>query len=1245
MSIGSHCLLRTLLIACASLVLYPQAASSQAAYSEDFTDVTTKNDWYFTGGACLTAGNVAGGGAQPGKIAGCSSVLGSYYKLQKDGDPKLTGGDQGTLGTAPDAAQAGALRFTNGSPYGHNEAGSIVSGFAPFPTSQGVSISFKTITYGGDSGGAGGDGADGISFFLMDGCVPLAGMAGLPADACKSGLDYGALASPAQIYKPLGAIGGSLGYSCSNSNPLADGLIGAYLGLGIDEYGNFLNGTKNTLNEDGSTDTGGDNTTTGGLYQPGRIGLRGAGNLNFQLLSYLYPKDPGDPAKPYYPASMATTCPSGSGTYEPMTGKCQSCSSGGTYSTTSHTCSAGNIQDAPTYGQIAIKQACSNGRLYNNQNYSSGQAATQSFKLTNNASNTNRILDYPAIATAFTVLPSSDPIANESATQRNQQVTPLTKRANPITYKLNITQDGLLTFSLSYNGGSWQNVLTGTDIVKTNGALPQSFRFGFSGSTGGATNIHEILCFKASPIDLALDSGGVNDFQNPQITNGTQLFLASYFPTKGWAGTVTAQTLGFSTDTNSVAISSKINWDAGCVLTGGACASGAPASASAQTARNIFTWDSKNNTGVSFEYGGSGNMNSQQQAALDGDDPSGSGTNPRLAYLRGDRTNELANAKGAKLYRNRTSLLGDIIDSSPTAVGPPSTYPDNVQWTDLLNTKTPMPENSGETYKQFHTAVQSRQNIVYVGANDGLLHGFAAGSFDADNNFVAGTNDGHEVFAYMPGAISMTIHNANNTAIDYSSPQYKHAYFVDATPGTGDVLINGMWHTLLAGGFGPGGPGLYVLDVTGRDPATGLLTTPKENLTDAQKLVLMEWTPSTINGGCGNNATCGDSMGNVSGIPQIRRFHTGQWGIIFGNGLNSKNGDPGIFVALLNPTGPPSLLYFSATGVASSSNTNASATGNGITSVAAADVDSDHVVDFVYAGDMKGNLWRFDLTSTSTLVWKTTAPTLVFKEPNHNPISTQVTVSTWRSIGTVLGQTTRAPERIILNFGTGQQFPQQTDSPATYATGAQYLYGIWDGNFAAWNSGNNGKPIQPIIASPSPQTIADTTTLQKQTVTQNDSFTPVIRTVDPQKNPICWADVSGCSQYGWFMPLPGTGEQVIFDPIISPEGQFIVNTFIPVTDSTLSCNSGLPTGFTMAVVPDSGLGSPTPFFVIDGKTNADGIQLNGTGTPSLVMSGQSADANAEYLVTQTSNGSSAKPVRTNRHVVTVGQRMNWVQRR
>ncbi len=103
----------------------------------------------------------------------------------------------------------------------------------------------------------------------------------------------------------IGATGGSLAYTCSNTNGPGsgagvtyDGLTGGYLGLGIDEYGNFLNQ--------------GDNTASGYGFQPGRIGLRGAGAISWPALNNAYGADPGNPARPFYPAWLSATCSAGS---------------------------------------------------------------------------------------------------------------------------------------------------------------------------------------------------------------------------------------------------------------------------------------------------------------------------------------------------------------------------------------------------------------------------------------------------------------------------------------------------------------------------------------------------------------------------------------------------------------------------------------------------------------------------------------------------------------------------------------------------------------------------------------------------------------------------------------------------------------------------------------------------------------------------------------------------------------------
>lgn len=1110
-----------------SLVSAP--SEGQIVVQEDFNTGTVTNGWTATGGACLTAATYGSNGAS--SVPGCVGL--PYY------------GGNSMVGNLPDSSGNGALRMTDGWPNGYNQAGAIISNFT-FPNDSGLQVTFRTISYAGDSGGAGGDGADGLSFFLMDGSYP-------PYD--------------------VGAYGGSLGYTCSNANDDtshpryadasrrgSDGLAGAYLGLGIDEYGNFLNP--------------GDNTASGPGYQPNRIGLRGAGNITWAQLNRLYPN--------YYPASLYNAKNS-SGRW---------------------------------YSDLAVQATCQTGYVID-------------FSDTNNFSNpgahkVQALRDYNAIPNAYSILPTGLKIANESATTRTA--------ATPITYKLKITSNGLLSLAYSVNGGAYQSVLNAQSITASNGALPSTFRFGFAGSTGGSTNVHEILCFQAAPADTASSSAGLNQVQSAKLQTGAQVYFAYYNPTT-WAGYLTASNIYIDPSTQLVTIASNANWDASCTLTGLASgqicnntnASG-PQAATAPSARTILTWNDASNSGVPFEWS---SLSNAEQTALDAGD--GSQTANRLQFLRGDRSNELT-PLNMGLYRVRASVLGDIVNSSPTWVGPP-TAPYNQSWTDKLNPSATAPEASGTTYATFQSSYKTRQNVVYVGANDGFMHGFRAGGFDSSNNFVANSNtpnDGVEILAYMPQQVLHNIHNNSNAALDFSNPQYGHAFDVDATPGTGELYYSGTWHTWLAGGLGAGGAGIYALDVT--NPSAF-----QESA--AASLVVGDWTASTIN--CANVSNCGQNLGNTYGTPAIRRFHNGQWGMVFGNGFNSATGNAGIYI-MLQPQngGTPTFYYLQVP----------SSGANGIAYASPVDLDGDHIVDYIYAGDLQGNVWRFDVTSAQPSSW-TAAASPLFTTPTGQPITTKVLVAS------VPGTNHTVP-RLMVAFGTGQQTAFSNTSPTVYSTGTQYLYGIWDWNMSAWNALQSTQ----YASLQGPQTVT-VSQLQAQSITgtyppaSGDSVAQGYRTIS--NFAVCWSGSSGCTrasaQFGWSLPLPGTNEQIVYSPTLI-NGSFVVNTTIPPVVSTTTCQPSTPTGWTMSIsvvnggtqtvtvtTGDDQSGSARAGFLnnqgqpltVNGA-RVIGEQLNGTGSVSLV--------NSSTLLTQGAD-SVPKVAPYNPGSNFQGARLTWTKKR
>jgi type IV pilus assembly protein PilY1 len=1158
--------------ALAVLGMMPVASPAQTTYTENFTGGNTQNSWYFFNGACLTAGSSVGT-TSPGQIPSCVSI--PYYANK--GDARQVGGNTGTL--PDDPLLGGALRFTNGFPYGYNENGAILSNFT-FAATNGLQVTFTTESYEGNRAGGGGDGADGMSFFLQS-------------------VDQGQTPD-------LGAFGGSLGYTCSNQNndPVLrasgqprgyDGLTGGYIGLGIDEYGNFLNP--------------GDNTSTGPGYQWDRIGLRGAGSTAWAYLAATYPAQ--------YPATL-------------------------------------------TYAQraSAVQQACQTGFVWDWSQASPVETAT---KLPNYGAITYNVAGVPQYAAK--VLTGILQIANEGATERGNGSSLAPMYGVPITYNLKITTNGLLSLSYSYNGGVYQPVITGQDISASNGPLPNNVRFGFAGSTGGGTNVHEIMCFQAAPVNQTSSSAGVSQKQSAKVQVGTQVYFA-YYNSDNWQGSVTSQYLiPDPLNPINLIIAPAANWDASCVLTGvaatGSCGSTGvlgPVAAEGPGARTILTFNGTQ--GIPFEWA---SLTAAQQNVLDTGDL-GPITSDRLNFLRGDRTNELTSL-GVGEFRARTSVLGDIIDSSPTWVGPPNiTY--LTPWHDALNGGPVMPENAGgaQSYNAFKIAERQRTNVVYTGSNDGLLHGFRSGSYDASGNYVATNNDGQEVLAYMPLHTLRHINANVDPSLNYSNPLYSHNFSVDASPGTGDVFFGNAWHTWLVGGLGAGGKSIFALDIT--DPVNF-----GESGAAAASTVIGEWNAFPVTGAnpngltCVNLANCGSNLGNTYGTPQIRRFHNGGWGVVFGNGFGSASGDAGIYVMLIDPnTGVPSFYYLTTN--------QAVGAGDGIAFTSAVDLDGDAVVDYVYAGDLLGNVWRFDLTDPLPNNWAAGAVP-VFQTSGNQPITTQIIVI---GVNNVNG----ASPRLLLEFGTGQQTPFSNIAPATYAQTQQSLYGIWDWDFTSWNSKGSQQwgslPAGPVPAPSSlPLTVAN---LQQQTITATWNATltgpgNVYRSIST--NAVCYADIMGCgginAKFGWYLQLPigpadptnplspVVAEQLIFSPNVL-SGVLDVNSTVPPTNTPQTCSATLASSWFMGLDPTTGGALPQPY-LLDAShhpliaTNAgvsggvSGEANLGIGSPSEVLGpGTGGISNQHYIVVSPIPGGAGTGITpVNAPANTSVKRITWIQKR
>ncbi|MEO6934013.1 MAG: PilC/PilY family type IV pilus protein [Collimonas sp.] len=473
------------------------------------------------------------------------------------------------------------------------------------------------------------------------------------------------------------------------------------------------------------------------------------------------------------------------------------------------------------------------------------------------------------------------------------------------------------------------------------------------------------------------------------LADGATSYSTQYFAAN-WSGDVTGSTLIF--DATSGQPTPTTAWNARLLLETQAAALGW------DKQRFIATSDA--GKGVAFRSASI--SNSGNAAALS---VSGVTSTDVVNFLRGDRSKE-----GAP-FRQRAYLLGDIVASKAVAVAAPSaTYADAA--------------NPG--YSDFKTAQKSRGTVVYVGANDGMLH-----AFDGTLN----ESGGKELFAYVPSFLFQgpTATPAVNGLASLTNIHYIHHFFVDATPVVTDIdfgrsgspgvaTTTAAWHSVLIGGLGKGGKGYYALDVS--NPAT------LSNESNLAKAVLWEFTDAT--------------MGYSYGQPVVVKTAKYGWVVILTSGYNNADGNGYFYIVdpangkLLEPPIP------TGAGTASAP--------SGLAQASAYIGDyTNYTADAVYAGDLLGNLWRLDLTKTTGAAYD--APTKIASlrdsskaaigqpvttrpliEVDKNSLKRYVLIGTGKLLADSDIKSSQMQTFYAINDGTGGKF----DTSATLPKGVAY---------------------------------------------------------------------------------------------------------------------------------------------------------------------------------------------------------------
>ncbi|NIP73106.1 MAG: pilus assembly protein PilY [Gammaproteobacteria bacterium] len=574
----------------------------------------------------------------------------------------------------------------------------------------------------------------------------------------------------------------------------------------------------------------------------------------------------------------------------------------------------------------------------------------------------------------------------------------------------------------------------------------------------------EALSDALNAIASRTGSGSAVAFNTGSLSTNSAVYI-SLFNSARWSGDL----LAYSLDPFSGSISSIPLWSGAQVLDSRNLSS---------SPRVILTHDGAD--GTAFQWS---NLSTAQQDDLRTNPAGGVDTvtvgQARLDYIRGDRSNEGTGEN----FRVRNSRLGDIVHSGPVYVGAPE-----VNWPDTAIFGT-----AGNRYSDFKTSNYTRPGVIYVGANDGMLHGF-----DEDT--------GEEVLAYVPSELFST--DAGGGLHYLTDLNYGHRYSVDLTPTVSDAYVattdggTADWATVVVGGLRGGGRGLFALDVT--DPA-------QFSEANAADLVMWEFT----------NADDPD-LGYTYSQPSVTLLNNGRWAAIFANGYNDTGtGEATLFIAYLDG-GLDGTWVEGTDYLKISTGVGTTADRNGLATPAVVDMDGNGTADRAYAGDLEGNLWAFDLSNSSASNWDVAYTqgsnplplfTAQYSAAGDQPIITAPEVV---KNPLVDDQTGNQPNVLVL-FGTGQYL---TLGDRT-TTGTQSFYGVWD---QGTDSLTRTELHQQTFLAGTP---ADTRVLSDDAV----GYT-----------------LTGQDQeFGWYIDLPASGERQVTDSIVRGEIVYF-NTTIPSTD-------------------------------------------------------------------------------------------------
>jgi type IV pilus assembly protein PilY1 len=616
------------------------------------------------------------------------------------------------------------------------------------------------------------------------------------------------------------------------------------------------------------------------------------------------------------------------------------------------------------------------------------------------------------------------------------------------------------------------------------------------------------------------------------LTAGTKKFVPYYTAGKWWGN---VKMINLSADAATLGDETGVAWEV--VATDAQGKPTGPAKIAPHASRAIYTW-TPTSKGIPFTWA---NLSPSLVASS-----AANNTATLLAYgitstivdfLRGDRSNE---GDLPKPFRVREAILGDIVNSTPVFIKNNSNF---------RYERLPAGTLGLDVYSAYMTSKAARtEGVLFIGANDGMVHGFREGT--------ASTNGGSETFAYIPQGVFGNLHELANKSYGSS-----HRFFVDGPMSESDAYISApnlsgsgnvnRWTNLVLGSAGAGGRSVFALDVT-------------QPLNMTAKSVLWE-----VNHKSPGMADLGYVMNQVeTGITA-----SGEWVAIVGNGPYGNSGLSHLFILNL---ADGSLLK--------KMDTNAD-TGNGLGGVRVVRNEFGQIVG-AYAGDLKGNVWRFDLSAGMTSSWPSSGQ-LLYTAKDVNNVAQPITATPG-----VMPRPDAMPGYMVI-VGTGKLYDLADQSSAQ----TQAAYGLWDK--APFGGTVTFSGITSMSSLISVNVALDTSVSSTATSDTNpDGVTRYYKTT-VSRTPNWTID------RGWFINYTLTsGQRTIFS--VEPTKKVVRIDTIAPRSSQLSCALGTSQGFNYLVSPLTGTCRTNATF----DTNNDGAFNESDSTACIY----STEADGEDVV-------------------------------